>query len=61
MGVLAMPAVNTGLRLGLVGLRTGALIGPDEIGRAFGLGPVGKDRVLFFSNLFLMQKQFQKI
>jgi ferritin-like metal-binding protein YciE len=35
--------------------------GPDGAGRAFGLGPVGKDIVLFlFLNLFLMQKQFEK-
>jgi hypothetical protein len=30
----------------------------EDVGRAFGLGPVGKDR--FFLNLFLMRKQFQK-
>jgi hypothetical protein len=48
MGVLAVPAMDTGQRLGPDGLHTGALVGPDEMGRAFGLGPVGKDRVLFF-------------
>jgi hypothetical protein len=47
MGVLAVPAMDTGQRLGPDGLHTGALVGPDEMGRAFGLGLVGKDRVLF--------------
>jgi hypothetical protein len=28
-------------------------------GRAFGLGPVGKDMIFLFPNLFLMRKQFQ--
>jgi hypothetical protein len=32
--------------------------GRDGAGRAFGLSPVGKDRELFFPNLFSMRKQF---
>jgi hypothetical protein len=48
MGVLVVPAMDTGQRLGPGELHTGALVGPDEMGRALGLGPVGKDRVLFF-------------
>jgi hypothetical protein len=34
---------------------------PEGLGRAHGLGPIREDRFFFFfSNLFLMQKQFQK-
>jgi hypothetical protein len=61
MGVLAVPAMDTGQRLGPNGLHTGALVGPDEMGRAFGLGPVGKDRVLFFFLKYIFSaKEFQR-
>jgi hypothetical protein len=61
MGVLAVPAMDTGQRLGPDGLHTGALVGPEEMGRAFGLGPVGKDRVLFFFLKYIFSaKEFQR-
>jgi hypothetical protein len=57
MGVLVVPAMDTGQRLGPGELHTGALVGPDEMGRALGLGPVGKDRVLFFSEIYFQCKR----
>jgi hypothetical protein len=37
--------------------QNGSTAGPDgDVGRAFGLGPVGKDRVLFFSEFIFNAK-----
>jgi hypothetical protein len=51
-------------RLGQMGLARACgwvAAGGGEMGQAFELGPVRWDRICFFPNLFLMQKQFQKI
>jgi hypothetical protein len=48
-GVVAVPAM-AGQRLGPDGLRAGVLVGSGEMGRAFRLGPVGKE-CCFFSFL----------
>jgi hypothetical protein len=53
--------MDTGQRPGPDGLRTGALVGPGKMARAFGLDPVGKDRFhIFFPKLFSSAKQIQK-
>jgi hypothetical protein len=62
MDVLVVPAMDTGQRLGPDGLHTGTLVGPDEMGRAFGLGPV--EFCFFFYYYFLKYifsaKEFQR-